>query len=86
MANDRPLAAAERDAAATEAARAHGETARIAQAQAVTLDTLRRAASDRADREAQEGGRSRFGFYLVTGILLVALVMAVMWLAPGIRG
>jgi len=49
-------------------------------AQASTLDTLRRSASDKADRDALEGGRPRFGFYLVTGILLAALAVAVMWL------
>ena len=81
MADDRQLAVAEPDAAATEAARAQEIRARSALAQAATLADLRMAASEKVDREAREGASSRFGFYLVTGILVAALVVVVMWLA-----
>lgn len=75
MADDRQPAIA-----ATEATIAHDLRVQNAMAQAATLDTLRRAASDKADRDALEGGSSRFGFYLVTGILLATLVVTLVWL------
>jgi hypothetical protein len=69
------------EAAAREAARAQGVVARSAETQAATMDTLRHVANARADREARDAETSRFGFYLLAGIILVVLVVVVIWLA-----
>ena len=88
-----PVTTAERDAAVDAAARAgvtdaamlqvprrHGETARGAQTHAATLDALRQSALDVLDDSAKTAGGSRVGLYLLTGVLLTSLVIALMWL------
>ena len=45
------------------------------------MDTLRHVANARADREAHDAETSRFGFYLLAGIFLVALVVVAIWVA-----
>ena len=69
------------EAAAREAARTQGVATRSAEAQAATMDTLRHVANARADREAGDAETSRFGFYLLAGIFVMAAVIVVVWLA-----
>lgn len=69
------------EAAAREAARAQSVAARSAEAQTAQMDTLRHVANARADSEARDAETSRFGFYLLAGVLLVALVVLAVWLA-----
>jgi hypothetical protein len=68
------------EAAAKEVARTQGVAARSAEAQAAGMNTLRHVANDRANREARDAETSRFGFYLLAGIILVALVLVVVWM------
>ena len=69
------------EATAKEAARAQSAVARGAEAQAAEMNTLRHVANARADREAESAETSRFGFYLLIGIVLSVLVVVVLWLA-----
>jgi len=69
------------EAAAKEVAREQRTVARNAEAQAATMSTLSHVANARADRETRDAETSRFGFYLLAGILLVAAVLVIVWLA-----
>ena len=67
--------------AAREVARVEGVAARGAEAQAAGMNTLRRVANARADREARDAETSRFGLYLMISIFLAVLIVVSMWLA-----
>ncbi len=69
------------EATAKEAASIQSVAARSAEVQASEMNTLRHVANARADQEAQSAETSRFGFYLLTGIILSAVVVVVIWLA-----
>jgi len=69
------------EAAAKEVARTQGVAARSAEAQAAGMNTLRHAANDRADHEARDAESSRFGFYLLAGIFVLAIVLVAVWMA-----
>lgn len=68
------------EAAAKETARNQGMAVHSAEARAAEMNTLRYAAHVRADQEAQSAETSRFGFYLLIGIVIVALAVVGMWL------
>lgn len=68
------------EAAAREDARAQGADARDAKGQAAQMDTLRRVANSRANQEAQSAETSRFGLYLLIGIIMAGLLVAVVWM------
>lgn len=81
VAIDAAAQASVNEAAAKQDARAQGVAARSAEAQAAGMNTLRHVANDRANREARDAETSRFGFYLLAGIVLVVLVVVAVWLA-----
>lgn len=69
------------EVAAQEDARSQNVAARNAESRTAEMNALRHAAHNRADLEAQSAETSRFGFYLLTGIILAVIIVMVMWMA-----
>lgn len=68
------------EAVAREVARDQGMAARSAEAQAAQANTLKHMADTRAAQEARSAETSRFGFYLLAGVVLLTVVLVIVWL------
>jgi len=66
---------------ANEAARAQSADARAAEARAAEMNTYRHVENARANEQARSAETSKFAFYLLSSLVVAALIVVGIWLA-----